>query len=229
MVAHKTGKKVTAKAKAKAAAARARKASTIPQKAAQKLRENFKHLGEPAQYVRIYPVTGRTLYQQVQHDIGLKEAGDTTIVFGHTYYSEWTEKYSEDDSYYQALKPHPDDISVPNDKLLEANTQRQRNSNLFLVLMASVVVHNFSFEAVASLKDHTHPDRGPLLSYLRTASSASRKDAQGVWRLLSSLRLTDAQVQLPVADKVIAWDSRLFVFVFQFVLSNNKIEKEKRK
>ena len=222
------GKKGAAKAKAKAKAARARKSQTIPQKAAQKLRENFKTLQEPAQYVRIYPPTGRTLYQQVQHDIGLKEAGDSTVVFGHTYYSEWTEKYSDEDSYYQALKPDPADTSVPNEKLLEASTQRQHNSKLCF-LFAAVVVHNFSFEAVASLKCPTHPDRGPLVSYLRTADAATRKDAQGVWRLLSSLRLTDAQVQLPVADKVIAWDSRLFVFVFQFVLSNNKIEKEKRK
>ena len=93
--------------------------------------------------------------------------------------------------------------------------------------MAAVVVHNFSFEAVASLKDHTHPDRGPLLSYLRTAAAASRKDAQGVWRLLSSLRLTDAQVQLPVADKVIAWDSRLFVFVSSLFCQIIKLKKKK--
>ena len=79
--------------------------------------------------MRIYPPTGRTLYQQVQHDIGLKEAGDSTVVFGHTYYSEWTEKYSDEDSYYQALKPDPADTSVPNEKLLEANSSSSSSSS----------------------------------------------------------------------------------------------------
>ena len=48
-------------------------------------------------------------------------------------------------------------------------------------------------------------DRGPIIGYLQTAKIASRKDASGILRFLSQLRISDAAVQLPIADKILAW------------------------
>ena len=62
------------------------------------------------------------------------------------------------------------------------------------------------------LKAERKPDRGPMLGYLATSSGPSRKDVQGVYRWLSGLRLADAAVQLPCADKVLAWIASFFIF-----------------
>ena len=51
-----------------------------------------------------------------------------------------------------------------------------------------------------------------MLGYLATSSGPSRKDVQGVYRWLSGLRLTDAAVQLPCADKVLAWIASFLFF-----------------
>ena len=51
-----------------------------------------------------------------------------------------------------------------------------------------------------------------MLGYLATSSGPSRKDVQGVYRWLSGLRLADAAVQLPCADKVLAWNTS-FLFL----------------
>ena len=61
------------------------------------------------------------------------------------------------------------------------------------------------FEAMEALKTDRKPDRGPMLAYLQTSKEASRKDASGVLRFLAQLRLADHLVQLPTADKILAW------------------------
>ena len=72
----------SARAKAKASAGSGgRKALTTPQRAQQKLCENFRHLIEHCQMVKVHAPIGRSLYQQLQHDIALKDAGDASVVF----------------------------------------------------------------------------------------------------------------------------------------------------
>ena len=69
------------------------------------------------------------------------------------------------------------------------------------------------------------PDRGPMLGFLKTSKSATKKDCQGIYRWLTDLRLADAEVQLPCVDAVVSWIARLkyyyvpcvFCFLFLFI------------
>ena len=60
------------------------------------------------------------------------------------------------------------------------------------------------------MKSSSKPDRGPMLGYLRTSETVSKKDTSAVFRWLASLRLADTDVQLKCADKVIEWSVRHF-------------------
>ena len=117
------GKAKGARAKAKAGAAGSsgsgRARLSLAQRAQQKLRENFKNLNEDAQYVKLYPQTCRTLYQQLMIDIERKDSGDNSVVFGHRYYEQMTNRYSEADSLFGLLRPDVKDETPVNDKLLE--------------------------------------------------------------------------------------------------------------
>ena len=108
-----------ARAKAKASAGSGRKALTIPQRAMQKLRENFRHLSEHCQMVKVHAPTGRSLYQQLQHDISLKDGGDAGIVFGGLYYEDMGHRYSDEGSLFGLLRPDAADDSAPNGQLLQ--------------------------------------------------------------------------------------------------------------
>ena len=119
--------KVAAKAKshraqAKASAAqpgRSRRPQTVAQRAAQKIRENFKSLSEQSSYVRVYPATGRTLYQQLMVDIEARDGGCSSVIFGGRYYESMSTRYSDEDSFFGMLKPDAEDDSAPNADLLE--------------------------------------------------------------------------------------------------------------
>ena len=64
-----------------------------------------------------------------------------------------------------------------------------------------------------AMKESHKPYRGMMIDYLKTSTEVSRKDAQGVWRWMSSLRLTCTEVQLKCADKIVSWTSRRLVLL----------------
>ena len=139
------GSKTKAAGKAKAARASAksgavgsggagRKKLTIPQRAQQKLRENFKNLSEHAQYVRVWPQSARTLYQQLQVDIENKDSGDNTVQFGGKYYEAMCNRYSDDDSFFGLLRPDAKDETPPDDDLLEVDLCRHSLVHIYIYL-----------------------------------------------------------------------------------------------
>ena len=138
MAAAKKSSKSGAAAKAKSSKAGAaakrggRKPQTVPQRAQQKLRENFKHLSEHGQFVRVHPPSGRTLFQQLQVDIAAKDAGSVHVFFGLLYYETMTMTYSDSDSYFGLLKPDPLDLSPPNPVLLQVETLCYRYLYIFV-------------------------------------------------------------------------------------------------
>ena len=67
-----------------------------------------------------------------------------------------------------------------------------------------------------ALKDSNKPDRGQIITYLATCKEVTCKDVAGVFRFMCSLRLSDTDVQLKLADKIVAWISRFVFVVFMF-------------
>ena len=65
------------------------------------------------------PHTGRSLYQQLQHDIAQKDGGDASIVFGGLYYEDMAHRYSDEGSLFGLLRPDAGDDSAPNGQLLQ--------------------------------------------------------------------------------------------------------------
>ena len=111
----------TAKGKAKAKSAGSGcRAMSIPQQAMQKIRENMAGLPDECKFVKTLEGTGRTLKEQVEHDIILKKKGDRLVLFGPTYYSDRMKEYSPDGSAYSLLKPNPTDESIVNADLVAA-------------------------------------------------------------------------------------------------------------
>ncbi|CAK0850440.1 unnamed protein product [Prorocentrum cordatum] len=191
--------KAAAKAKSGSSGGSGRNRS-VHTRALQKLSDNFKDFPHECCYVRVLPSTGRTLIQQLEHDIARADRGED-VVWGAHYYIARKQEYSADDSYFVALKPDPSDQSVPNEYLMKA---------------------------MQALKDPRKPDRGPMLTYLKTATEASKKDTQGVLRWLCGLRLADTDVQLPCADAVLAWMSRLRIHQLYpdlFAIAKDVVEK----
>ena len=65
------------------------------------------------------PHTGRSLYQQLQHDIAQREGGDASIVFGGLYYEDMGHRYSDEGSLFGLLRPDAGGDSAPNGQLLQ--------------------------------------------------------------------------------------------------------------
>ena len=201
----------SAKKAAKAKSSGGRK-QTVAQQALQKCRENLKHVPDEDKFVRILESTGRTLKQQIEHDISLRAAGNRSITFGPSYYSSRANDYASAGSVYASLKPDAGDESVVDLALMSAIMKIKKVIYIFIFILFFAVVPLsflcvFGLQAMESLKER-RPDRGPMLAYLRTTSRVSRKDLQGVLRWFSDLRLGEVEVQLPCAWAVAAWISR---------------------
>ena len=54
-------------------------------------------------------------------------------------------------------------------------------------------------------------DRGPMLQWMKVTPDASKKDVQGIYRWFVDLRLSDTDIQLPCAEAVLEWTSRLLL------------------
>ena len=113
------------KAKAKASAAASSRHLPPAQASLQKIRENMMHLPEHCRFVKVCVKTGRTMPEQVKHDIEMKKAG-ATILFGKSYYRTLTTLYAAEDSFWTALKPDPTDTSAVSTKCLQAIYEQKR-------------------------------------------------------------------------------------------------------
>ena len=220
--------KARGKAKSKAAP---RGPQTLKQRAGQKIREHFSDLADSQAYVQLFGATGLTLEEQLMADLKMRDDGDSSITFGKLYYAEKKNHYAARDSIFVSLTAGPGDTS-------EVDPQLCKVVFLLLCLLLFVAAVSAAFcccfsaaflllfccfllllfllllcflKAMEALKSDRRPDRGPMIGYLQVARRASRKDCSGVLRFLSQLRLTDSEIQLPIADKVLAWIVRCFL------------------
>ena len=81
-----------------------------------------------------------------------------------------------------------------------------------------VVVVVAPLEALSAIKDTRKPDRGLFLSWLKTSKEITRKDCSCVLRIFAECRLSDGEVQLPMANKIIEWICRLLCTSFVLLL-----------
>ena len=108
------------KASAKAKAGGSSRSMSTAQQALQKIRENCKPLSDHARFVKVLESTGRTLKEQVEHDIVAKRHGDRMIAFGPNYYNARMKEYADDETVFSLLRPDPADESVVNTELMSA-------------------------------------------------------------------------------------------------------------
>ena len=108
-----------AKATAKSTARSSRK-QTPAQQAMQKCRENLRDLADEDKFVRVLEATGRTLKEQIEHDIVLRKEGKLSFSFGPSYYQDRTREYAPQGSVFASLKPDAADESIVDEKLMSA-------------------------------------------------------------------------------------------------------------
>ena len=88
-------------------------------------------------------------------------------------------------------------------KLTESHASAQRA--FFVCLYAGFP------KAMEALKNDRKPDRGLMLAFLASAVPVTEREACGVWRWTSALRLGCVRVQLPCALRVCEWTAKFFL------------------
>ena len=93
-----------AKAKAKASAVPARTQSAQT-RTLQKLRGNYTDLDAYQKNSQLFPATGRTLKDQLIHDITSKDEGKLDVTFGKLYHAEMKQRYAKTTCFF--VPSHP--------------------------------------------------------------------------------------------------------------------------
>ena len=112
-------KKRAASVGAMVSPAKVQRALTIPQKAAQRLRENFACLSDEEKSGVVDEATGLTLRDRRERDLKLREAGQV-VRMGKWYNDDLKTTYRSESSLFQVLKPDADDASVVSKKAMQA-------------------------------------------------------------------------------------------------------------
>ena len=116
----KAGSAKAKSAKAKSSSGPGNRKQTIAQQALQKCRENLRHVADEDKFVRMLESTGRTLKQQIEHDITLRAQGNRIITFGPSYHASRANEYASAGSVFASLKPDVGDESVVDPALMSA-------------------------------------------------------------------------------------------------------------